>query len=251
VLFRVDIEDRSEPGNSHAGGSTAPHDRHRIRIWILTDAELARLNNPNDRLLDFRRAIACSPGSTALSDGAVGPDRKPVPLGTAVFGVRAPDIDDGGVMNHGNHQIHPGHKPCSEGNRGTSFDVGPLASSFVPVCPKSTDYWKANPSMWVGFTANQDIGTVFDKAGKKTVKHSLVEALGGKGISPSERDLLAQAVTGLLNAGYLGEDYPFAVRDIIAGVNMALANGQSTGIQTLTSLLREANQNTDCQSTSP
>src|SRR6185436_9503421 len=54
VLFRVDVEDRSEPGNSHAGGAAPPADRHRIRIWILTDAEKARLDNPNDRLLDFR-----------------------------------------------------------------------------------------------------------------------------------------------------------------------------------------------------
>ena len=66
VLFRVDVEDRSEPGNSHAGGGTAPADRHRIRIWILTDAEKVRLDNPSDRLLDFRRAIACTPGTTAL-----------------------------------------------------------------------------------------------------------------------------------------------------------------------------------------
>ena len=112
VLFRVDIEDRSEPGNSHAGGSQAPHDRHRIRIWILTDAEKARLLNPNDRLLAMRQSISCSPGSTALQDGAVGANGLAVPLGTAVFGVRAPDIDDGGEMDHGNHQIHPMIKDC-------------------------------------------------------------------------------------------------------------------------------------------
>jgi hypothetical protein len=112
VLFRVDLEDRSEPGNSHAGGTKPPNDRHRIRIWILTETELARLRDPNDRLLDFRRAIACTPGSTAQKDGAVGPDGLPVPLGTAVFGVRAPDIDDGGEMDHGNHQIHPMIKDC-------------------------------------------------------------------------------------------------------------------------------------------
>jgi hypothetical protein len=112
VLFRVDVEDRSEPGNSSAGGGTPPPDRHRIRIWILTAAELARLNNPNDRLLDFRRAIACTPGSTALEDGAVGANGRAVPLGTPVFGVRRPDIDDGGEMTHGNHQIHPSIKDC-------------------------------------------------------------------------------------------------------------------------------------------
>jgi hypothetical protein len=112
VLFRVDIEDRSEPGNSHAGGGTPPPDRHRIRIWILTTAELAQLNNPNDRLLGFRRAVACTPGSTALEDGAIGANGLAVPLGTQVFGVRRPDIDDGGEMTHGNHQIHPSIKDC-------------------------------------------------------------------------------------------------------------------------------------------
>ncbi|MFM1767852.1 MAG: hypothetical protein RJA22_381 [Verrucomicrobiota bacterium] len=112
VLFRVDIEDRSEPGNSSAGGSQAPHDRHRIRIWVLTAAELARLNNPSDRLLAMRQAIACTPGTTVLQDGAVGADGKAVPLGTAVFGIRAPDIDDGGEMDHGNHQLHPMIKAC-------------------------------------------------------------------------------------------------------------------------------------------
>ncbi|MEY2409316.1 MAG: hypothetical protein QOF48_1986, partial [Verrucomicrobiota bacterium] len=112
VLFRVDIEDRSEPGNSHAGGAKAPADRHRIRIWVLTDAELARLNNPGDRLLDFRFAISASAATTPLQDGAVGSNGLAVPLGTTVFGVRPPDIDDGGEMDHGNHQIHPMIKDC-------------------------------------------------------------------------------------------------------------------------------------------
>jgi protocatechuate 3,4-dioxygenase beta subunit len=112
VLFRVDLEDRSEPGNSHAGGSEPPHDRHRIRIWILTAAELARLNNPSDRLLDFRQKIAASATNVPLKDGAILANGNPVPNGAAVFGVRAPDIDDGGEMTHGNHQIHPSIKDC-------------------------------------------------------------------------------------------------------------------------------------------
>jgi len=111
VLFRVDIEDRSEPGNN-GKPSENPPDRHRIRIWVLTPAELAQLNNPNDRLLDFRRAISCAAGNTGLQDGAIGANGLAVPLGTAVFGLRAPDIDDGGEMDHGNHQIHPTIKDC-------------------------------------------------------------------------------------------------------------------------------------------
>jgi hypothetical protein len=98
VLFRVDIEDRSEPGGN---SGTPPPDRHRIRIWILTDAELAQLNNSADRLLNFRKAIAASTVNTVLQDGAVGSNGLAVPNGTAVFGVRAPDIDDGGVLDKG------------------------------------------------------------------------------------------------------------------------------------------------------
>ncbi len=111
VLFRVDLEDRSEPGNSSARGGQPPADRHRLRIWILTPAELARLNAANDRLLDFRQAISAQFG-IGLKDGAILPNGQAVPNGTAVFGVRAPDIDDGGEMTHGNHQLHPSIKPC-------------------------------------------------------------------------------------------------------------------------------------------
>jgi hypothetical protein len=111
VLFRVDIEDRSEPGNKGARSNKAPFDRHRIRIWILTDAELAALNNPADGLIAFRMAISAGFG-TPLKDGAILGNGNAVPNGTAVFGVRPPDIDDGGEMDHGNHQLHPSIKPC-------------------------------------------------------------------------------------------------------------------------------------------
>jgi hypothetical protein len=113
VLYRVDVEDRGEPGGAHAGGGSPPSDRYRIRIWILTSAELARLNNAGDRLLDMRQAVAASAQNTPLIDGAVRSDGvRPVALGTAVFGIRAPDIDDGGELQTGNQQIHPAIKEC-------------------------------------------------------------------------------------------------------------------------------------------
>jgi hypothetical protein len=86
VVFRVDIEDRSEPGNSQAGGATPPPDRYRIRIWFLDGNEG---NSETASALALRQAIACSD-----------------PL-TEVVTARVPDIDDGGDMDRGNHQIHP------------------------------------------------------------------------------------------------------------------------------------------------
>jgi hypothetical protein len=113
VIFRVDIEDRSEPGGSHPRGGKPPADRYRIRIWVLTPSEVALLNDPANRLLAMREAIAATKENTALKDGALKLDGvTPVDLGTAVFGIRPPDIDDGGELERGNRQIHPSIKSC-------------------------------------------------------------------------------------------------------------------------------------------
>jgi hypothetical protein len=112
-LFRVDIEDRSEPGGSHPKGGVAPADRYRIRIWVLTNDELAKLRGggtgADKYLKGFRTAIGACNGLN-VQDGAT------VPNGAAAFGVRAPDIDDGGELERGNHQIHPAIKKCDPYN---------------------------------------------------------------------------------------------------------------------------------------
>jgi len=113
TLFRVDIEDRSEPGGAHPKGGTPPPDRYRIRIWVLTSSELAALNGPS-KLCSFRKAISCSDVNTPLKDGALDANGNAVALGTAVFGQRAPDIDDGGDLDRGNSQIHPQIKDCDK-----------------------------------------------------------------------------------------------------------------------------------------
>jgi hypothetical protein len=73
VAFRVEVEDRSEP----AVGKVAPDDVYRIRIWIPTKDETAE---------DLANQACCT---------------NVAPTG------RAPDIDDGGNLIHGNIQIHP------------------------------------------------------------------------------------------------------------------------------------------------
>jgi hypothetical protein len=112
-LFRVDIEDRSEPGGSHPKGGKDPADRYRIRIWVLSNQELALLRGAglgDDKYLKgFRNAISACNGIDVV-DGAT------VPNGAAAFGVRAPDIDDGGELERGNHQIHPAIKNCDPFN---------------------------------------------------------------------------------------------------------------------------------------
>jgi hypothetical protein len=95
AVFRVDIEDRSE-GNSQS--STLPPDRYRIRIWLL-DPACGRDPDPN------------SAANMALRFGASADPNKIVLLATTedlkVPAIAPPDIDDGGNMTQGNHQIHP------------------------------------------------------------------------------------------------------------------------------------------------
>jgi len=145
-LFRVDIEDRGEPGNAHAldsnGKPNRVPDRYRIRIWVLTEDEEARLRNPADGLLAFRNAISACNGINFRDGGAsgtgagcdvnncngnicpgedtstVGLIRFPAPPngGALPDQVRTPNIDDGGELLHGNHQIHPQIKNCDPHN---------------------------------------------------------------------------------------------------------------------------------------
>jgi hypothetical protein len=93
AIFRVDIEDRSE-GNSK--NSTAPPDRYRIRIWLL-DPSCGRNPDPNSaEAMALRLAASADPFK--IANLATTEDLKVnIP----------PDIDDGGDMVQGNHQIHP------------------------------------------------------------------------------------------------------------------------------------------------
>jgi len=78
VAFRVEVEDRGEPSVGTNADDTC--DVMRIRIWIPTTSENVKL----------------------LADGAC--CTHDVPVGQAA---RAPNIDDGGNLLHGNIQIHP------------------------------------------------------------------------------------------------------------------------------------------------
>jgi len=93
AVFRVDIEDRSE-GNSQS--SSPPPDRYRMRLWLL-DPSCGRNPDPNSAEAMALR-IAASADPTKIASLATTEELK-VSI--------QPDIDDGGDMTQGNHQIHP------------------------------------------------------------------------------------------------------------------------------------------------
>jgi len=82
VVFRVDVDDRSEPGGTNG---TPPPDRYRIRIWFVDPDSSAGLT--------LRQGVACADGTTENLPGGAS--------------VATPDIDDGGDLLRGNQQIHP------------------------------------------------------------------------------------------------------------------------------------------------
>jgi len=102
VVFRIDIEDRGEPGNLHAittAGKTNPPDRYRLRLWFtdgLTDAQIFQL----------REAVAVRNAHDERVGTAFGGTFQ---VGKLCNGsdIPAPDIDDGGDLDRGNRQIHP------------------------------------------------------------------------------------------------------------------------------------------------
>jgi len=81
VVFRVDVQDHSEPGGTNG---PPPPDRYRLRLWFLKGAD------PNSAdAVSLRTAVACAHA------------------GVEDVSATTPDIDDGGDLIRGNQQIHP------------------------------------------------------------------------------------------------------------------------------------------------
>jgi hypothetical protein len=92
VVFRVDLEDRSEPGGAHPKGGQAPPDRYRMRMWFIS-------GDPNSAANKALR------DAVAVHDPL---DERVLTTLPCVGGTTpAPDIDDGGDLDRGNRQIHP------------------------------------------------------------------------------------------------------------------------------------------------
>lgn len=95
VVFRVDIEDRGEPGNAHSisrNGKNKKIDRYRMRMWKIT-------GDPDSL---YNRALRVAVAVTDAADERVLAE---LPCGQGP--TPEPDIDDGGDLDRGNRQIHP------------------------------------------------------------------------------------------------------------------------------------------------
>ena len=104
VVFRVYIEDRSEPGGFHPKGAIEPADVYCFQAWR-TGITTARKPDFTTVAPDFRTALGAANCDflNALSDGSLPVGSLPSPT---VNGVTA-DIQDCGPLFSGNQQIHP------------------------------------------------------------------------------------------------------------------------------------------------
>jgi uncharacterized repeat protein (TIGR01451 family) len=104
VVFRVYIEDRSEPGGFHPKGSVQPADIYCFQAWK-TGIKVSKKPDFSTISAAFRQALgqANCEFLEALQNGALPIGSLPSPT---VEGVTA-DIQDCGPMHDGNHQIHP------------------------------------------------------------------------------------------------------------------------------------------------
>jgi hypothetical protein len=109
VVFRVYIEDRSEPGGGHPGGAVEPADIYCFQAWK-TGVLVQRRPDFSGVAVDFRRALQAD-SCAFLDDLDTGarkigslpdPDFAPGPKGQL-----SADVSDCGPMHTGNHQIHP------------------------------------------------------------------------------------------------------------------------------------------------
>jgi hypothetical protein len=104
VVFRVYIEDRSEPGGGHPKGAVEPADIYCFQAWK-TGIKVSKKPDFSAIAAPFRTALGAA-NCKFLEDleGGVFPiGTLPSPI---VDGVTA-DIQDCGPMHDGNHQIHP------------------------------------------------------------------------------------------------------------------------------------------------
>jgi len=104
VIFRVYIEDRSEPGGFHPKGAVEPADIYCFQAWK-TGIKVSKKPDFSTVSPAFRSALGAANCAflDALKNGALPIGTLPPPV---VNGLTA-DIQDCGPLHDGNQQIHP------------------------------------------------------------------------------------------------------------------------------------------------
>ena len=107
VIFRVYIEDRSEPGGLHPGGAKQPADVYCFQAWD-TGIPTSKKPDFSNVATDFRRALAADSCAFISSISTSSPTGLPPgSLPSTTVAGSAADIVDCGPLYDGNHQIHP------------------------------------------------------------------------------------------------------------------------------------------------
>jgi hypothetical protein len=106
-VFRVYIEDRSEPGGLHPGGAKEPADVYCFQAWD-TGVTVTKHSDASTVATTFRQCLAAD--NCAFIESISTSSNTGVPPGTlpsaTVCGMSA-DINDCGPLYDGNQQIHP------------------------------------------------------------------------------------------------------------------------------------------------
>jgi len=138
VVFRVYIEDRSEPGGFHPKGSVEPADIYCFQAWK-TGIAVAKKPDFCSVATDFRRCLgqANCDFLNALAADSTGALIGQLPCPT-ICGMTA-DFQDCGPLHDGNQQIHPSTGATCPGPGAVCGQPAPFTGStgqtVCPTCP--------------------------------------------------------------------------------------------------------------------
>jgi hypothetical protein len=110
VVFRVYIEDRSEPGGKHPGGAIDPADVYCFQAWYARSANGQMIpvsKKPDFGSIETAFRAALGADSCAFLDALAANVDLVGSLPNTTVASRPADIVDQGPMEDGNHQIHP------------------------------------------------------------------------------------------------------------------------------------------------
>ncbi|QZY27619.1 hypothetical protein [Nocardioides coralli] len=118
-------------------------------------------------------------------------------------------------------------------------------------------YWKHHRDAWQQIAPQHSFGAVFDGAGGRVARLTMLEALrarGGRGVEGAERTLARAAAAAWLNAAHDDVDYPWSHTGfgeggrpgLVNAVNVAFTNGDRATMLALAGWLDHDSNRTEC-----